>query len=337
MRRQFRRYIKPNYSEQKKGNVPVYIRYDYDRAKRTLINTGHSIDPNAHWDFKKSTIKRSCPDFDNITRNIEVLENKISNILQYAREHKIDPTSEYVIDRLQSFKEILVDNNKQTDLFRALDTFIEEREANASVSRHAMNDYRTLRKHLKGFELYWKRPITFGSLNIIFYEKFLYYLTFEVVKPDKTKGLKINTINKQIKNLKLFYNDRRRKENLPFIDLSDFKRKTETVDHIYLSEPEILLIWNLDLSNKPDLIPARDVLVFGCYTGLRYSDIYSLQPYHFKKIVVGKDIQIGVRKMQNKVHERVDIALVHLAKTVAEKYEFDLPKIQMNEFNVMIK
>lgn len=87
----------------------------------------------------------------------------------------------------------------------------------------------------------------------------------------------------------------------PFIDLSDFKRENEVVDHIYLSEKEILHIWNLDLSKREDLIPVRDVLVFGCYTGLRYSDIYSLMSYHIKKIVVGNEIQIAIHAMLIKV------------------------------------
>jgi len=337
MKRQFKRYIKPSSEIRKRKEVPIYIRYDYDRLNRTLINSGNSINPDLHWDFKRNTLKRSCPDHDKIVNDLEITENKISNILQYAKENRIDPRPEYLIERLKIYNDLSVENNKKTDLFKSLDIFIEERKANANVSLHALHDYSTMRKHLLNFEKYWGHPVTFSSLNIVFYEKFLYYLTFEVVKRDKKKGLKLNTISKYIKNLKLFYNDRRRKEHLPFIDLSDFKRKNEVVDHVYLSEKEILHIWNLDLSQREDLVPVRDVLVFGCYTGLRYSDIYSLMPYHFKKIVVGNEIQIAIQKNQNKVHEKVNIALIHLAKTVAEKYHFNLPKILMNEFNILVK
>lgn len=337
MRRQFKRYIKPDYSNQKSELVTVYIRYDYNRTKRTFINTGHKIDADLYWDFKKHTIKRSCPDFEKVSEDIESIENKISNILQYARNSQVDPTPEYLVDRLQGFKEVLVDNNTKTAFFQSLDKFIEDRESNASVSEHAVRDYKSLRKHLKGFEKYWKRPLSFISLDIVFYEKFVYYLTYIAEKPDKEKGLKVNSISKQIKNLKVFYNDRKKKDNLPLIDLSDFKRKNEVVDHVYLNENEILHIWKLDLSENKDLIETRDLLVFGCYTGLRYSDIYSLQPYHFKKVVVGGNIQTAIQKTQKKVHEKVDIALIHLAKEVAEKYEYALPKIHMNEFNEKLK
>ncbi|MBW0178507.1 tyrosine-type recombinase/integrase [Sediminibacterium sp.] len=337
MRRQFQRYIKPDYFKQKSELTPVYIRYDYNRTKRTFINTGHRIDPDLYWDFKKHTIKRSCPDFEKVSQDIEDIENKISNILQYARNNRIDPTPEYLVDRLQDIKGLFVENNKQTAFFQSLDRFINDRESNGSVCEHVVRDYRSLRKHLVNFEKYWKRPISFVSLDIEFYEKFVYYLTYVVEKPDKQIGLKMNTIGKQIKNLKVFYNDRRQKDNLPVIDLSDFKKKNEMVDHVYLTEAEILHIWNFDLSENPDLIESRDLLVFGCYTGLRYSDIYSLKPYHFKKVVVGGDIQTAIQKTQRKVHEKVDIALIYLAKIVAEKYGYALPKIPMNEFNEKLK
>ena len=337
MRRQFRRYIKSDYSNQKSGLATIYVRYDYNRTKRTLINTGRKIDADLHWDFKKHTIKRSCPDFEKVLQDIENIENKISNILQYARISRVDATPEYLVDHLQGFKEVLVDNNIKTAFFQSLDKFINDRELNGSVCEHVVRDYKSLRKHLINFEKYWKRPISFVSLDIEFYEKFVYYLTYVVEKPDKKIGLKMNTIGKQIKNLKVFYNDRKRKDNLPVIDLSDFKKKTEVVDHVYLTEAEILHIWNFDLSASPELIESRDLLVFGCYTGLRYSDIYSLKPYHFKKIVIGGDIQVAIQKTQKKVHEKVDIALIHLAKTVAEKYGYTLPKIQMNEFNEKLK
>jgi len=337
MRRQFKRYIKPGFSNKTTELVPVYIRYDYNRLRRSFINSGHSINAKLHWDVKKGMIKRSCTDYEKVIKDIENLENKISNILQYARDKQIDPTPEYLIDRLQSFKEILVDNNKQTEFFKSLDKFIEEREENGNVSSHAIRDYKSLRKHLINFEKHWRQPITFASLDVTFYEKFIHFLTYIAVKPDGEKGLMLNSISKQIKNLKVFYNDRKRKDNLPIIDLSLFKRKNEVVDHVYLTESEIKYIWNLDLQASPELITARDLLVFGCYTGLRYSDINSLQPYHFKKVIVGNDIQTAIQKNQKKVNEKVDIALIYLAKTVAEKYEYTLPKMHMNDFNEKIK
>lgn len=53
---------------------------------------------------------------------------------------------------------------------------------------------------------------------------------------------------------------------------SGFKIVEEEADAIYLTPEEINTILTLDLSEKPHLCKYRDLLVFGCLTGLRFSD-----------------------------------------------------------------
>ena len=57
-------YIKPKYVT-REGTTVLYVRYNYNRTKRTLISTGYSIKPE-HWDPKKRWIKRACPHYDEI-------------------------------------------------------------------------------------------------------------------------------------------------------------------------------------------------------------------------------------------------------------------------------
>ena len=57
-------YIKPRYVT-REGTTVLYVRYNYNRTKRTLISTGYSIKPE-HWDSKKRWIKRACPNYDEI-------------------------------------------------------------------------------------------------------------------------------------------------------------------------------------------------------------------------------------------------------------------------------
>lgn len=52
---------------------------------------------------------------------------------------------------------------------------------------------------------------------------------------------------------------------------------------------------------------------------------------------MGGDIHTAIQKTQKNVHEKVEIALIHLAKAVAEKYEYSLPKIPLEEFNEEVK
>lgn len=72
------------------------MRYNYNRTKRTLISTGHSIKPQ-YWDEKKKWIKRACPNHDEINLILTKLTSKIGDILSYANDNNIDPTIDFVL------------------------------------------------------------------------------------------------------------------------------------------------------------------------------------------------------------------------------------------------
>ncbi|MGL5919194.1 MAG: Arm DNA-binding domain-containing protein, partial [Bacteroidales bacterium] len=85
-------FVKPNYIS-KDGTMPIYIRYNYDRTRRTLIAIGYSIKPE-HWDEKKKWVKRICPRFDEIDAVLTKVISKIGNILTFAKDNDIDPVIE---------------------------------------------------------------------------------------------------------------------------------------------------------------------------------------------------------------------------------------------------
>jgi integrase len=92
------------------------------------------------------------------------------------------------------------------------------------------------------------------------------------------KGLKRNTTGKAIKNLRLFLKDRIRRKIISPIDLSGYKVFEEIADASYLTIYEIETISKLELSLNPRLEAARNLLVLGCLTGLRFSDFSNIQP-----------------------------------------------------------
>lgn len=149
--------------------------------------------------------------------------------------------------------------------------------------------YRNLKAHLKAFEEHRKqqteyhgKTITFDCLDLTFYEELVDYLAYEWVhqrRKEKIVGLKINTIGKTIKQLRIFLRNRIRKKIIESIDMSGWTILEEEVDAIYLNWEEIELIRNVDLSKYPHLIDYRDDLVLGCLTGLRFSDFSKLREY----------------------------------------------------------
>ena len=75
-------YIKKSYVSQE-GTTPVYIRYNYDRTRRTMIATGYRIKPD-HWDEKRSQVRKSCPKFEEIDAKLKKMTAQLGNILTFC-------------------------------------------------------------------------------------------------------------------------------------------------------------------------------------------------------------------------------------------------------------
>ncbi len=133
---------------------------------------------------------------------------------------------------------------------------------------------------MQAFEIFRGKPITFDSFDFTFYEEFVDYMMYEHVqrrRKEIIKGFRISTVGKIIKQLRIFVRNRMRKKIISPINLDDFKILDEETDAIYLTRAEIGLIYQADLSAHPHLEKYRDLLVFGCLTGLRFSDFSNIR------------------------------------------------------------
>jgi integrase len=309
------------------GCTPLYVCYNYNRTKRTLISTGYSIKP-AHWDDKKKWIKRACPQFEEIDVVLTKITSKLGEILIHAVDNSIDPTVDFVLLELEKNKKYEQRSN-HVKLFDVLEQYIEEKKT--VVSSDQIKDYKTLRKHLTNFKEYSSQPITFRNLNLKFYNEFMDYLFYKAVKPDSTVGLVTNSAGKIIRLLKGFVNYQIAKGVIPSIDLKNFKVVEEETDAIYLNEKELAEIYKLDLSDDLELEQIRDIFIVGCFTGLRYSDLSTLNSEHIDSVSGNINIK------QRKVHKAVVIPLIDYVPDILKKYNYELPKISGYRFNERVK
>lgn len=319
-------YIKKDYIS-KTGHTPLYVRYNYDRTKRTLIATGYSIKFD-HWDDKKKCVKRACPEYDEIEITLNKINLRLSNILNYANENEIEPTVDFVLKELATEREY-EQKQARLDLFAMLDKYIEEKAP--FVSKDQVKDYKSLRKHLIAFKEYSSQPITFRNLNLKFYNEFMDYLFYKAIKPDGEIGLVTNSAGKIVRMLKGFVNYQMAKGTIPTIDLKCFKVVEEETDAIYLSENELEKIYNLNLSDDKELEEIRDIFIVGCFTGLRYSDLSTLNPEHIDPT------NEVINLKQRKVHKAVVIPMIDYVPTILKKYNYALPKVSSYKFNERVK
>ncbi|WP_225975393.1 phage integrase SAM-like domain-containing protein [Panacibacter ginsenosidivorans] len=101
------------------------------------------------------------------------------------------------------------EKSKKEIFFKQLDDYVKSKEK--KVRQGTIEVYNDMIGHLAACEKYRKEKITFASLDFQFYEDLVDFLTYDYKHPRRKKdiyGLKVNTIGKTIKQLRILIKDR---------------------------------------------------------------------------------------------------------------------------------
>ena len=308
-------YLKDKKSTVKTG-IMLFFSYNGTRNK---ICTVESIEPK-FWDNNKQRAKQTkafkvYPEFNTRLQKIE--EKAIDVYRTYLNNNEQQQTSETLIKDL--IKEAINNTprkraNLNYDLLSYTKQFILD-----SQTGKRLND--------KGKPLAYNTTKVYGIFksNLVLYKKDTgRSLSFEYVEDDfypnfmdwmlSVKKYSTNTIYKQVRTLKLIVNSAADNGITTNRLLGNrFKAITEETEAPYLSEQELKLIYDLDLSNKSYLDRARDLFLVGCWTGLRYSDFSTIK----KSYISEKFITIPTRK----TGKEVVIPILPVVKAILEKYK----------------
>lgn len=282
--------------ETRRDNTAIIgIQYCFTSEKRVKLDSGLSIPPK-YWNPKKRCILESLPpEFgDSVVLNKKLIvelrkaEDIISLGLQqnenplefFKNYYKPDQTIDSILNKFECNKkeEILNDINLNKNIYFQIDDYIKVKTKKVSADMPRI--YRNMKDHLLAFEQFRKKPITFETLNLNFYEEFVDFLIYEYVisrRKDNAVGLKTNTVGKTINQFKTFLKDRIKKGLITSFDMSDWIVFRVEVDAVYLSLKEINMMKNCSLVNHPHLIEYKNDLVLGCLTGLRFSDFSKIK------------------------------------------------------------
>jgi integrase len=141
-----------------------------------------------------------------------------------------------------------------------------------------------------------------------------------------------------IKNIKVFMTEA---IDLNYTKNMEFKHKKFSmsevdVDAVSLSEQEVINLYNFKFENKR-LEQVKDLFVFGCCTGLRFSDYSAVE----KENIVNIDGDLFIKIIPNKTDDLVIIPCNPIVLDIFKKYEGNyntLPKALSNQkFNEYIK
>lgn len=301
----------------KKKTVYCYIR----EGKNTMmLNTGLRIEEK-HWSKRNQRAIVSgkgkmigATEFNLLLDNIEnQINRKIYNVL----------TNDFQADFTTVRNELEKAFNKKTeDFWEVYDKFLEAKKP--LFSNDYQKKYNNIRNHLLEFEKEKNNKLTFSSINLSFYELFISYLI-------QTKKLTNNTAYKQISFIKSFMSwatDRGFNSNTEF---KKFKVKEDQTEVIFLTEEELMKLYDTELKDER-LEKVKDVFLFQCFTGARYSDIKNLRRDSIKEDYWQLRTQ--------KTRDLLNIPLSSYAKNILNKYSEDpnpLPTISIQKFNNYLK
>ncbi|MBI5219903.1 MAG: site-specific integrase [Bacteroidia bacterium] len=312
----------------KTKNVPIYLFFSFD-GKRFQYYTGQRIDLSK-WDEENQQVKRNNINSDG--RTATEINSELNKVRVYVEEiHK-----QYTVNKKNLTIEKLKyelndrlypkDDASQETFFGLFQKFIDTEKVTWRLNtvKRVTNSMNHLRKYKSG--------LTFDDIDETFFKKFTEYSI-------RTNGHKNATILKQIKNTKLFMNWATRNGYTTSTAYKDAKIKLTGVNKpnnvIFLTWTELMHLYKLKISKKY-LEQVRDVFCFGCFTGLRYSDVYNLKRSNIKKDV----IEITTIKTS----DALKIELNDYSRAILKKYkDYDfqdnkcLPVISNQKMNDYLK
>jgi integrase len=330
----------------KDGTAAIYIQYCFSSDRRILLSTDLGVPPT-HWNRRLLRISPSLPksfgDAETLNGRLQKMLRTAEDIISYALEQKmVDPLAFLKKAWHPEFKTAeLSERAKEIDAASApadnLDFFVQFdayiKAKTRKVSPGMLRTYHVVKQRLIDFQKHRKSKITFDSFDYNFYEALVNYLTYVHIHHRRQtilRGLKRNSIGTTVKQLRIFLRDRSRRKIIPSLDLADFKIFDEQTDAIYLTIAEIRLLYDLDLTDYPELARFRDMFVLGCLTGLRFSDYNNIRP---------EDIRNGMLyKKQGKSDHWVVIPLRPEAHEIlVNRFNKKVPKTSNGELNRHIK
>ena len=304
--------------------APVYMQITADRrtTKRTI---GYDLF-SKEWDFKKESAKLNHA----VNSRIQQLKSKLLDLQFEIQKNPQEISVKQIADQL--FKT----QSNSSELLSYFELRMENENERGIYSKGTFKHYKSCLNLLKVFiqEQFKSKDILLVKIDL----RFIELLDTFLVK----RNLKINTINSNYhKKLKSTLSNAVKQDLIEKNPYESFKLKQVSTKRDFLSKQELLKLQSFDFSSNIKLDRVRDLFVFSCYTGLRYSDAQAL---HLKDIHHTDEGSFIYRK-QNKTDEIVHIPLHHEMLQIINKYDNDeskisgkiLPQISNQKVNEYIK
>lgn len=290
----------------KNGNTPIETTITVN-GERASFSTGKLVNIDK-WDKTRQQVKGKDEEAKSLNQFLQAVRNKLYEKESELMERGFVVTAELLrdayFDKVEAFKE--------KTLLTVIREHNEERKmmVGKTVAPATYWAFEHTERLLKKFinEKYERNDVYLRELNVGFIQSFHTYLLQFMGQNSTTKHLKFlkKIVNLAVANCYITYNP-----------LNIYKVEREPVEIDFLNEEELRKIINFD-TPIPRFERARDMFLFGCFTGLSYIDIKTLTSEHIEKDDMGR-IWIKKRRVKTGVLSR--IPLLPIAKLILDKYK----------------
>jgi len=291
--------------------------------QHVVFSTGYSLSPK-FWDDEKKQVRKSYVDYYLIESRIAEINKDVKTI---ETKSKVNGTDLYT-DLLNHFKPAKKEAVKPIP--QPVEWITDYLERKKSVLKAGtIKNYRNVLNKLISYQSDNDSIITWEMLDYSFLEHFTMYLIEKYKSENSYTAKIIKTIKDFITasvNEGMNVNPNYKRFNPTYLN-------TET-DHIALSLDELKALIHLDLSESPRYENVRDLFVFMCLLGLRYSDLKQLRKEHIKH---SSNNVPYLEIRQVKTGEQAFPLLHPKALELWERYKYDFKVPSDVEINRIIK
>lgn len=293
-------------------NVPIRMRVNF-ASKRIEFTTGYRIDAEK-WDTDKQRVRNGCTNklkqsASEINASLLGYYTEVQEIFKKFEVEEIMPTPEQIKEAFNALHKPIeeVKPRKPTPnaFYKVFDDFVRDCGRQNDWTDSTYEKFAAVKNHLMNF----RDGLTFDFFDEKGLNDYVTYLR-------DVKEMRNSTIGKQLSFLKWFLRWAFKKGLHQNNAYDSYKPKLKSTQKkiIFLTWEELNKLREFEIpAAKQALDRVRDVFLFQCFTGLRYSDVFNLRRTDIK----GDHIEVTTVKTS----DSLIIELNNHSKAILDKYK----------------
>ena len=293
-------------------NVPIRMRVNF-ASKRIEFTTGYRIDA-AKWDTDKQRVRNGCTNklkqsASEINASLLGYYTEVQEIFKKFEVEEIMPTPEQIKEAFNALhrpiEEVKPRKSTPNAFYKVFDEFVRDCGRQNDWTDSTYEKFAAVKNHLMNF----RDGLTFDFFDEKGLNDYVTYLR-------DVKEMRNSTIGKQLSFLKWFLRWAFKKGLHQNNAYDSYKPKLKSTQKkiIFLTWEELNKLREFEIpAAKQALDRVRDVFLFQCFTGLRYSDVFNL----CRSDIKGDHIEVTTVKTS----DSLIIELNNHSKAILDKYK----------------